>query len=213
MKKEVSTLESSLQEAPPKEMFYVLEKSSGTFSNCYFRKRLLERYSIIPNANQLKIVEEEIEIFRKKQTGVFFISGPCGKGKSMTAVFLAKALNAMYCEDCEPWEPGDSIQSLYMDFHDLMVKDNKPLVIVFDEIDVKLEAIHFGRIPNNVNVQTSVRDKCGWNKLFSKIERGLFPNLIIVMTSNKSPEQITKIMDNDTSYLRKGRVDRFFSLV
>jgi hypothetical protein len=84
---------------------------------------------------------------------------------------------------------------------------------VFDEIDVKLEAIHFGRIPNNVNVQTSVRDKCGWNKLFSKIERGLFPNLIIVMTSNKSPEQITKIMDNDTSYLRKGRVDRFFSLV
>lgn len=196
-----------------REEFYVLEKSSGTFANSYFRKRILERYSITPNASQQKIVEEEIAIFKRKKSGVFFISGPCGKGKSMTAVFLAKALNAMYCEDCQPWEPGDSIQSLYMDFHDTMQKENKPLVVCFDEVDVKLEAIHFGKIPNNDTVQTSVRDKCGWNKLFSKVERGLFPNLIIVMTSNKSPEQITKVMDNDPSYLRKGRVDRFFNLV
>lgn len=195
----------------PKEVFYVLEKSSGTYANTYYRMRELERYSIVPTPTQQKIIDEEVAIFKKKGSGVFFLSGACGKGKSMTAVFLAKTLSAMYCEDCTPWEPGDSIQSMYMDFQVQMLKENKPLIVCLDEVDVVLEKIHTNKIPNNETVQTSVRDKIGWNKLFSKIERGLFPNLIVVMTSNKSPEEITRAI-GDSSFLRRGRVDRFFTI-
>ena len=196
----------------PKELFFVLEKSSGTYANIYYRMRALERYSITPTEQQQKIIDHQIEIFTKKKSAVFFLSGPCGRGKSMTAVFLAKALSGMYCEDCTPWEPGDSIQSMYMDFQVQTNKENKPLIVCLDEIDVVLEKMHANKIPNNETVQTSVRDKVGWNKLFSKIERGLFPNLIIVMTSNKSPEEIKKDVGNDPSLLRLGRVDRFFTL-
>jgi hypothetical protein len=196
-----------------KEEFYVLEKSTGNYSNTYYRMRTLERYCVSPNEAQQKIVNSELDIFKSKGSAVFFISGPCGRGKSMTAVFLAKALNAMYCEDCTPWEPGDSVQSMYMDFqHDTLGKKPGPIVVCFDEIDVVLEKMHAKQIPNNETVQTSVRDKMGWNKLFSKIERGLYPNLIIVMTSNKSPEEIILALGNDRSILRKGRIDRFYTL-
>lgn len=209
----VKDLPCSEELAPvPKEVFYVLEKSSGTYANTYYRMRELERYSIVPTQTQQKIIDEEIDIFKKKGSGVFFISGACGKGKSMTAVFLAKKLGGLYCEDCTPWEPGDSIQSMYMDFQVQMSKENKALIVCLDEVDVVLEKIYANKIPNNETVQTSVRDKIGWNKLFSKIERGLFPNLIIVMTSNKSPEEITKANGNDASLLRKGRIDKFFTV-
>jgi len=174
-------------------------------------ERLTAKQDKIANQQQ-QIVDRQIEIFTKKKSAVFFLSGPCGRGKSMTAVFLAKALKGMYCEDCTPWEPGDSIQSMYMDFQVQTNKENKPLIVCLDEIDVVLEKMHASKIPSNETVQTSVRDKVGWNKLFSKIERGLFPNLIIVMTSNKSPEEIKKDSGNDPSLLRLGRVDRFFTL-
>jgi hypothetical protein len=209
-KQEVKEL--SLINTVPREEFFVIEKSSGTYSNIYFRKRSLERYSITPTAAQQSILESEMAIFEKKKSAVFFISGPSGRGKSMTAVFLAKVLNGMYCEDCTPWEPGDSIQNLYMDFEDIIRKEKKPLIVCFDEVDVILEKIQRNSIPANETVQTSVRDKCGWNKLFSKVERGLFPNLIIILTSNRSPEQVTQMMGNDGSFIRKGRVDRFYTL-
>jgi len=196
----------------PREEFFVLEKSTGTYSNTYYRKRMLERYSITPTAAQQEILDSEVEIFEKQKSAVFFISGPCGTGKSMTAVFLAKMLNGMYCEDCTPWEPGDSIQSLYMDFEDIIRKEKKPLIVCFDEVDTVLEKIQLNTIPNNDTVQTSVRDKCGWNKLFSKVERGLYPHLIIVLTSNRSPEEITRMMNNDGSFIRKGRVSRFYTM-
>ena len=158
----------------PKEVFYVLEKSSGTYANIYYRMRALERYSITPTEQQQTIIDKQIEIFHKKKSAVFFLSGTCGRGKSMTAVFLAKALSGMYCEDCTPWEPGDSIQSMYMDFQVQTNKENKPLIVCLDEIDIVLEKMHTNKIPHNETVQTSVRDKIGWNKLFSKIESFLY---------------------------------------
>jgi predicted ATPase len=205
------TVKETIETIKPKEEFYVLEKSTGNYSNTYYRMRTLERYSIVPNEAQQKIVDSEIDIFRQNNSAVFFVSGPCGRGKSMTAVFLAKALNAMYCEDCTPWEPGDSIQSMFLDFQHDNQKSKRPLVVCFDEVDVVLEKICTNKIPNNDSVQTNVRDKIGWNRLFSKIERGLFPGLIIVMTSNKTPEQIIAAV-GDPSLIRKGRVDRFYTM-
>jgi len=204
-------VKEKVNDVKPKEEFYVLEKSTGNYSNTYYRLRTLERYKIIPNETQQIIIDSEIEIFKKKDSAVFFVSGPCGRGKSMTAVFLAKALNATYCEDCTPWEPGDSIQSMFLDFQHDNQKSKRPLVVCFDEVDVVLEKICANKIPNNDSVQTNVRDKIGWNRLFSKIERGLFPGLIIVMTSNKTPEQIIAAV-GDPSLIRKGRIDRFYTM-
>ena len=40
--------------------------------------------------------------------------------------------------------------------------------------------------------------------MLDEIQRGLYPHLIIIMTTNKNPEFINNL---DPSYLREGRVD------
>ena len=49
-----------------------------------------------------------------------------------------------------------------------------------------------------------IADKTSWNCFMDKIGYGMFPNVIILMTSNKTHREISKA---DTSYLREGRVN------
>jgi hypothetical protein len=79
----------------------------------------------------------------------------------------------------------------------------KPLIIVFDEVDLVIMKIHEG-IRQHKNVPTVVSDKSGWNHMLDSIQRGMYSNIILVMTSNRGPEFIDSL---DSSYIRKGRVD------
>jgi hypothetical protein len=54
-----------------------------------------------------------------------------------------------------------------------------------------------------------VPDKSGWNNMLDTIQRGMYPNLILIMTSNRGPEFINSL---DPSYIRKGRVDLTFEM-
>jgi ATP-dependent 26S proteasome regulatory subunit len=85
----------------------------------------------------------------------------------------------------------------------------KPLIVAFDEVDVALLRIHESTIPDHKNVPTLIQDKTGWNRFLDNFQRGLFPYLILLMTSNRSPDFISSL---DPSYLRKGRVDGIFEL-
>ena len=84
----------------------------------------------------------------------------------------------------------------------------KPLVIVFDEFDMVLEKIHVG-IPPHKNIPIAVSDKPSWNHLLDSIQRGMYPNIILILTSNRAPEYIHSL---DPSYIRKGRVDLTFEM-
>ena len=78
-----------------------------------------------------------------------------------------------------------------------------PLILLFDEVDVALSKIHAG-ISEHKCLLTEVAGKTGWNKLFDEIDLGLYPNLIIIMTSNRKPEFIDSL---DTCYIREGRTN------
>jgi hypothetical protein len=41
------------------------------------------------------------------------------------------------------------------------------------------------------------------------IQRGMYPNIILILTSNRAPEYIHSL---DPSYIRKGRVDLTFEM-
>jgi hypothetical protein len=86
---------------------------------------------------------------------------------------------------------------------------DKPLIIVWEEIDIQLALIHKGIEPHK-NIPILVRNKTGWNTLLDKIQLGIYPNVILLLTSNMDVKKINQMMDE--SYLRKGRMDIIASL-
>jgi hypothetical protein len=136
---------------------------------------------------------------------VVHIYGPPGTGKSMIGILVTNEFASSFCNTLKPWMPGDTLSCL---LNEVEPTPQKPLILVFDEFDMVIYKIHIG-IPIHKNVPTSVPDKAGWNHMLDSIQRGMYPNIILILTSNKNPEYINSL---DTSYIRKGRVDLTFEM-
>ena len=79
-----------------------------------------------------------------------------------------------------------------------------PLVLLMDEIDILITSIHNNTITLNKRFPIAVYNKITWNKMLDKIDYGLYPNLLLIMCSNKPYKEIQEL---DATYLRQGRVD------
>ena len=186
--------------------FKVLKKASGSYANTYYRKDTgLLRFT--PTVKQLVILEKIEERFAQTGYAVVLLTGPPNIGKSMIGVFLAQRLSASYCNEFTPWVPGDSLALLNYD-HDT---DTAPLVISLDEVDDALVKIATGKIASNPKLIISTPDKKGWNTMFDNIERSIQKNIIIIMTSNLSREEINNKC-GDESFLRNPRVTDYFEM-
>lgn len=174
----------------------------GSYQNPYFIKRSLT-LSIKPREEQEKIMKAILTQYNKSSHTVVYLHGPPGTGKSMIPILLTTCVKGSYCNTLKPWQPGDSLVAVY---NDVSPTETSPLIIAFDEIDSALVKITDG-IPPHKTIPISIGDKTGWNHMLDEIQRGLFPHLIIILTSNKTPKYIN---DLDASYLRKGRVDLIF---
>ena len=192
-----------VEEAIPELSFDILQRY-GSFNNPYYLKRKL-KMSIEPMPKQKIIIDELQESY--KRTGHFsvFIYGEPGTGKSMIPLLMANCVKGMYCSTFRPWMPGDTLCSLYSEAEP---SESKPLIIAFDEVDSALVKIHEG-IPQHKTIPITVADKSGWNHMLDDIQRGLYPHLILILTSNKEPGFINGM---DTSYLRERRIDKIFHL-
>ena len=172
----------------------------GSYYNVYFRKRQLKT-AFQPRPSQKGVIETIIKQYETTNHVVVMLHGPPGTGKSMIGILLAEALKATYCNSLKPWEPADSIGYLY---GEIEPTKECPLIIAFDEIDGPLVKIHSGAVERHKNLPISICDKQSWNKMMDEIQRGMYPNMILIMTTNKSPEFIREL---DPSYIREGRVD------
>lgn len=159
-----------------------------------------------PTEKQLDIVNKISNHYKDNNNCVSIISGIPNSGKSMIGYYLAKELDGSYCNSFTPWEPNTHLINLIFDSKPTR---KNPLIISFDEINVILNKIHYEKIEQNVKYRTTIVNKTGWNNFFDDINRGLYPNIIIVMTSNEPISEINKL---DTSYIRSGRVDLFFEM-
>jgi hypothetical protein len=178
----------------------------SSYHNPWFKKRNISIQSVTPRLEQQIILDSIISHQKIKKHTVIYLSGTPGSGKSMIGLFLAQYYNGNYCNTLLPWQPGDSINSIYTEVDPT---EKTPLIVVLEEVDIPLVKIHNNQIEPHKHIPISVKDKTGWNLMFDAINRGMFPYLIILMTSNKNHEFINQL---DTSYLRKNRVDLIFEL-
>jgi len=178
---------------------------SGPFHALWFKKRTISLPTLTPRTDQSVVLDAICAHQTKRGHTVVYLHGPAGSGKSMIGVMLAHRLGAIYCNTLKPWQPGDTLAELYAEAEPT---PEKPLVLAFDEFDCALLAIH-AVIPPHKLVPTAVPDKSGWNRFFDEIDRGMFPNIVLVLTSNRDPAFIRAI---DPSYIREGRVGLTFSV-
>ena len=176
----------------------------GSFQSIWFKKRLFAN-RMRPQLEQSLVLEKILDYFNLRSRLVVFLHGPPGTGKSILGIMLASKLGGSYCNTLRPWQPGDSLGSTYSEIEPT---SSKPLILAFDEVDSALIAIHNG-IPDHKAMPISVQNKTGWNRMLDEIGRGLYPHLILLLTSNSGPELLDGL---DPSYIRKGRVDLIIEL-
>lgn len=172
----------------------------GSYYGHSYRKRTVSLVSVTPRDSQQAIMDRIITHHRDHEHAVAFIYGPPGTGKSMLGPLLTHHYCGSFCNSLKPWEPNNNIASLYEEAHPT---HEKPLILAFDEVDNVLMMVHTGITPHK-NLPTAIMNKSGWNQLFDEINRGMYPHLIVIMTSNRPPEFIQSM---DASYIRPGRVD------
>lgn len=172
---------------------------TGNYGNVWFRQRSRDAKDV-PMGQQKSVIDTIIADYMKRRHTVAFIYGKPGTGKSMIGILIANRFSSSFCNTIYPWQPGDTLGCLVTEVEPTA---QKPLIIVFDEIDLTIMKIHEG-IPQNKNIPIVVSDKSGWNHMLDSIQRGMYPNIILIMTSNRDPEFINSL---DSSYIRKGRVD------
>jgi hypothetical protein len=186
-------------EMPLLQAMTVYERS-GSFQHCYFRKRVIDLPQMKPRTEQADIIRQIQEHFATNKHTVAYLHGPAGTGKSMIGLLLANQYKSSYCNTLKPWQPGDRLVDLHAEAEPT---PTKPLIVALDEFDGALFQVHAG-IPAHKNLPIAVPDKAGWNHMFDQIQRGMYPNTILILTSNRGPAFIRAL---DPSYIREGRVD------
>jgi hypothetical protein len=191
-------------EAEPRKEFTVFERI-GSLHNTWFRKRRMPTLKVVPDSSQESVIEQIKAQYEKTRHVVALICGPPGTGKSMIGLLLANQYKSAFCNTLKPWQPGDTFGSLYSEVEP---SAESPMIIGFDEVDTVITKVNYG-IPSHKILTTQIQDKSGWNSFFDTIQRGLYPNVIVIMTSNRSAEYIRSI---DPSYIREKRVDLLFDM-
>jgi SpoVK/Ycf46/Vps4 family AAA+-type ATPase len=186
------------EEITPKRKIYIHERT-GTYESAWWRRRERDAYDI-PTEEQAALIAMIKANQKKHRHTVVLLHGPPCTGKSMMGVLLANEYGGNLCETLKPWQPGDSIGQLHAEVEPT---PEKPLIIVFNEIDAALMKIHEGIAPHE-KIPIAVADKTGWNGMLDNIDRRMYQDIILIMTSNRDPEFIDSL---DPSYIREGRVD------
>ena len=184
---------------------------SGQYTNMYYRGHLLDVSHINPIGEQKEVLNSILQIYRKKGRATIFLHGVSFAGKTSVGYLVAKELKGSFCHTFNPSDPGDSFYSMINDIRsndNNRDHDDKPIVITLEEVNVLIRNIHTKSILQNAKIPTYVRDKTTWATMLDDMV--FYPNVIFIMTSNESKEEIDAL---DPAYLRKGRVDATFAML
>lgn len=162
-----------------------------------------------PRDYQQIIIDDILSIIRNKssRSGTFFIYGEPGTGKSLLTLLLAKQTGAYYCDTWKPTDPGDNLSKVYST---ISPDDEKPLVLVLEECDKLIVNVLDGNVKPHLYIPIPMMDKSDWNSMLDKVtDLGFYPNLILILTSNISRDEIH---EKDASVLRDGRIDKAYHM-
>ena len=170
-----------------------------------YRERGLNMPSMQFTDDQLMMFRSIQSFFSEHTYATVFIDGPPGSGKTSLAYLMANEIGAVLVDTFNPSEPSDSFDNLYTS---VLPSYEKPLIVLLDEGEILLRSLTDG-VPLHKNYIIHMRSKVHWNALLDKIQIGCYPNSILMICSNSSKHEIDKL---DPSYLREGRINRYFTL-
>lgn len=179
----------------------------GNYFWLQYNSREINTEHFITKQNQQNIINLIKDDYKKRKNNVSIIYGEPGSGKSMVSILLAKEMNGYLCDTFNPTDPGDDIGLIYST---IMPTGDRPLILVLEEFDILINKIHHNMIQPHKHIPIQIKDKTSWNTFFDRIDRGLYPNMIFILTSNIDPEYIDRL---DKSYLRNGRVNGRYQLI
>lgn len=176
---------------------------NGSYRYLYYLNRDIKLNKLAPNNNQQIILSDIKKNYSDKL--IIYIYGDPGVGKSTIGYLLAKDLQCHFCDSWNPSDPNDNLDNVY---NDINPDCNKPLILVLEEFDIIIDKFK-SKFLSHKEYPIQVSDKNGWNLMLDKIQVGLYPNLILLLTSNKDPQYFKDI---DPSLIREKRVNHIYHL-
>lgn len=178
---------------------------SGSYTCVYYTRMRIDIHNLEPMGQQIDVTNDICDIFDKKRRGVFFIHGISGAGKSTIGFLVANKINGTFCHTFNPTDPGDTLTSI---LRDSVPSDESPTIILIEEVNIMIHALHNGTIQKHKNVTTCIHNKSTYNTFMDDLI--FYRNVVIIITSNEDKESIDAL---DPCYLRKGRVDGYYSMM
>lgn len=151
--------------------------------------------------NQQILFRDIMNFYKNNHFCKVYLTGKPGCGKTFFAYLMAQKLDCYLCDVYKGNEPSSNFNEIYTRAR---VSSDKPMIVILDEIDIMISEIHNNPKMEHKKYNKEIYDKTSWNSFMDKIEYGMFPYVIILMTSNKKRQEINKF---DTSYLRDGRIN------
>ena len=176
---------------------------AGIYKNFFYRSYKLDLTHLTPLGDQIPIIEKITQMYTEKGRATIFIDGVSHAGKSSIGYLIAKKLGGKYCHSFNPTDPGDQMSMLVLDA-DI---DDKPLIVVLEEVDIMIQNIHKQQIFHNKEIPTSVHNKTTWTTFLD--DMFIYRKVILIMTSNTSKKEIDEL---DIAYIREGRVHASFTM-
>ena len=199
------TTAADVKKPPTKILTLTIFSRFGSYTNLFYSRLRIDVQGLQPIGTQTEIVDSVCKLFQAKKRGVVYIHGVSGAGKSTIGLLVACRLNGCYCHTFNPTEPGDTLSQLIRDSEPT---DERPTIILMDEANMLIRSVHKGTLQRHKNITTSVFSKSTYNNFFDDLI--LYRNVVIIMTSNEGKETIDKL---DPCYLRKGRIDAYYSMM
>ena len=180
---------------------------NGPYRSFWYTPLTMDVSAIVPLGEQAPVVAETVRIYNAKGRAVVFIHGVTGAGKSSVGYLVAKEIGANYTNTFRPTDPGDSFGNL---LSELRTRDeaDTPLVIVLEEANLMIHAVHEGTIERHRETPVPISDKTSWVGFLDNLI--FYRNIVVILTSNESKDALDAL---DPAYLRKGRVDTTFSMM
>lgn len=166
-------------------------------------------YSLKMSENQKIIVDEILSIYFERKSCTVLISGPPATGKSSISKFLARELHGAKIVQYNPLQVGGTLGSWYSAANP---SAESPIILLMDECDICISCLAKGTFEPHKEIVGQLTNKNSWNSMLDKIDSGIYPHLILFLTSNYSKELICSKLPRldedkiDSSWLREGRV-------